>query len=178
MNPPGGLRHLGGPPPFFNNSVWFLVGLLFLALTDCAKITVLPAFGPPTPYGCFLSTNLLLWQIARINKKNPVASHLVRLPPVPREVVTCSRGYSVKLVSSLTLSLGVAELSCKRLQCRALFRLNHSLPSRLGLTTLGAFKSYSWVPSRPTKKAGRRHKRYWREVVTCSRGYSVEYRFV
>ena len=43
---------------------------------------------------------------------------------------------------------------------------------------LGAFKNYSWVPSRPTKKAGRRHKRYWREVVTCSRGYSVEYRFV
>ena len=25
-------------------------------------------------------------------------------------------------------------------------------PSSTGLTTLGAFKSYSWVPSRPTKK--------------------------
>ena len=43
-----------------------------------------------------------------------------------KQVVTCSRGYIVKLVSSLTLSWGVVELSCKRLQCRVEFRLNRA----------------------------------------------------
>ena len=74
---------LGVHPLFLITAFHFWWVYFFLALIDCAKITVLPAFGPPTPYGCFLSTNLLLWQIARINKKNPVASHLVGLPPVP-----------------------------------------------------------------------------------------------